>query len=152
MAAALIRGGFRCIHRDLWRPQAAVFSSKPPDRKQPHRSAIKRAKTQPAIDVAELLEQISSQSRPDTAPPAGQELDPVQRLFLEKIREYNNMRRLNEGLLEAEPDYQKHLSEEMAKLQRLHGGGDLSSFPEFTFSEHEGDPESRDPRWQPPTL
>ncbi|KAF3841747.1 hypothetical protein F7725_023698 [Dissostichus mawsoni] len=37
------------------------------------------------------------------------DLDPVQRLFLEKIREYNNM-------------------------HRLYGGGDLSSFPLFSFS------------------
>ncbi len=42
--------------------------------------------------------------------------------------------RLNGGPLEAEPDYKKYLSEETAKLQRLYGGGDLSSFPEFTFT------------------
>uniref|UniRef100_A0A3B5B7B7 ATP synthase peripheral stalk subunit F6, mitochondrial n=1 Tax=Stegastes partitus TaxID=144197 RepID=A0A3B5B7B7_9TELE len=62
------------------------------------------------------------------------DLDPVQRLFLEKIREYKNLRRLNGGLLEEEPDYKKHLSEETAKLQRLYGGGDLTSFPQFTFT------------------
>ncbi|XP_070772400.1 uro-adherence factor A isoform X2 [Enoplosus armatus] len=69
--------------------------------------------------------------------------DPVQRLFLEKIREYDNMRRLNGGPLEAEPDYEKHLSEETAKLQRLYGGGDLSSFPEFTFTEPKLDQDSK---------
>lgn len=46
--------------------------------------------------------------------------------------------RLNGGLLEAEPDYVKYLSEETAKLQRLYGGGDLSSFPEFTFTGERG--------------
>ncbi|XP_042358193.1 transport and Golgi organization protein 1-like [Plectropomus leopardus] len=71
------------------------------------------------------------------------DLDPVQRLFLEKIKEYNNMRRLNGGLLGAEPDYEKYLSEETAKLQRQYGGGDLSSFPEFTFSEPNMDPDSK---------
>ncbi|XP_044069924.1 mucin-5AC-like isoform X2 [Siniperca chuatsi] len=71
------------------------------------------------------------------------DLDPVQRLFLEKIREYDNMRRLNGGLLEAEPDYKKYLSEETAKLQRLYGGGDLSSFPEFTFTEPKMDQDSK---------
>ncbi|XP_051278338.1 uncharacterized protein si:dkey-22n8.3 [Dicentrarchus labrax] len=70
-------------------------------------------------------------------------LDPVQRLFLEKIREYNNMSRLNGGPLEAEPDYEKCLSEETAKLQRLYGGGDLSSFPEFTFTEPKMDQDSK---------
>ncbi|XP_049456701.1 enolase-phosphatase E1 isoform X2 [Epinephelus fuscoguttatus] len=71
------------------------------------------------------------------------ELDPVQRLFLEKIKEYTNMRRLNGGLLEAEPDYKKYLSEETAKLQRLYGGGDLSSFPQFTFNDPDMDQDSK---------
>ncbi|XP_040905224.1 uncharacterized protein LOC121189317 isoform X2 [Toxotes jaculatrix] len=71
------------------------------------------------------------------------DLDPVQRLFLEKIREYNNMRRLSGGQVGAEPDYERYLSEETAKLQRLYGGGDLSSFPEFTFTG-ERDSEARE--------
>ncbi|XP_033933023.1 enolase-phosphatase E1-like [Pseudochaenichthys georgianus] len=73
--------------------------------------------------------------RDEHAPGTHADLDPVQRLFLEKIREYNNMHRLNEE----DPDYDKQLSEERAKLQRLHGGGDLSSFPQFSFSEPEMD-------------
>lgn len=71
------------------------------------------------------------------------DLDPVQRLFLEKIREYTNMHRSNAGFLQAEPDYQKNLSEETAKLQRVYGGGDLSSFPQFTFSDPKLDQESK---------
>ncbi|KAF7651079.1 hypothetical protein LDENG_00114250 [Lucifuga dentata] len=63
------------------------------------------------------------------------DLDPVQRLFLEKIREYNNERRLCGASLEVEPDYERRLSEEVAKLQRLYGGGDLSTFPQFIFTE-----------------
>lgn len=53
--------------------------------------------------------------------------------------------RLNGGPLKAEPEYEKNLSEETAKLQRLYGGGDLSSFPEFTFTgerEREVQPQS----------
>nr|XP_046257936.1 ATP synthase-coupling factor 6, mitochondrial-like isoform X2 [Scatophagus argus] len=148
MAAALFRGRLclRCIHSELcrvvWRPQAAQFSSKPSDRKQPRRTHIKKAKPQPAVDIATLLEHLFSQRRPGTAPPPGKDLDPVQRLFLEKIREYNNLRRLNQGLMEAEPDYVKTMSEETTKLQRLYGGGDLSSFPEFTFTEPEMDQDS----------
>nr|XP_046257935.1 uncharacterized protein LOC124065971 isoform X1 [Scatophagus argus] len=285
MAAALFRGRLclRCIHSELcrvvWRPQAAQFSSKPSDRKQPRRTHIKKAKPQPAVDIATLLEHLFSQRRPGTAPPPGkvrptkvssvstkppttssvgvptsnvppllktepaasnlkqvhsvhkkktptfntnietatepvelktasvlplseknietssfsaasaaeplietttespvepslfpvealkasaavaegpagpvcqeaarantlEDLDPVQRLFLEKIREYNNLRRLNQGLMEAEPDYVKTMSEETTKLQRLYGGGDLSSFPEFTFTEPEMDQDS----------
>lgn len=37
------------------------------------------------------------------------------------------------GLLDAGADYQKTVAEEVAKLQRLYGGGDLESFPEFSF-------------------
>ncbi|XP_029306344.1 uncharacterized protein LOC115020442 isoform X2 [Cottoperca gobio] len=70
------------------------------------------------------------------------DLDPVQRLFLEKIKEYN-MRRLDGGLSEVEPEYEKRLSEETAKLQRLYGGGDVSSFPQFTFSAPEMDQDSK---------
>ncbi|XP_071393169.1 uro-adherence factor A-like [Centroberyx affinis] len=70
-------------------------------------------------------------------------LDPVQRLFLEKIREYNNKQRLCGGTVEAGPDFEKRLSEEKAKLQRLYGGGDLSSFPQFTFTEPKLDQDSK---------
>ncbi|XP_068182903.1 uncharacterized protein [Antennarius striatus] len=67
-------------------------------------------------------------------------VDPVQRLFLEKIREYRT-HSWTEGRLEAELDYQQRLSQETKELQRRHGGGDLSRFPEFTFSE----PRNEDP-------
>ncbi|KAM6997238.1 uncharacterized protein LKV04_005968 [Tautogolabrus adspersus] len=74
MAAALFRRGTglcaRCIHRELcrlvWRPQTALFSSKASDRKEPRRTHIKKAKNQPALDVAKLLEQLYSQRRPGT--------------------------------------------------------------------------------------
>ncbi|KAM7385238.1 hypothetical protein PAMP_001331 [Pampus punctatissimus] len=63
-----------------------------------------------------------------------EDMDPVQKLFLEKLREYN-MRRLSEEPVEVDPDYERSLLEETTKLQRLYGGGDLSSFPQFTFAE-----------------
>lgn len=36
--------------------------------------------------------------------------------------------------MDAGSDYEKALAEEVAKLQRLYGGGDLASFPQFTFT------------------
>uniref|UniRef100_A0A8C1R4B0 ATP synthase-coupling factor 6, mitochondrial n=1 Tax=Cyprinus carpio TaxID=7962 RepID=A0A8C1R4B0_CYPCA len=63
------------------------------------------------------------------------DLDPVQKLFLDKIREYNTKSKAAGGVVEAGPAYQKNLTEEMTKLQRLYGGGDLSSFPQFRFPE-----------------
>lgn len=36
--------------------------------------------------------------------------------------------------MDAGPAYQKNLGEEVIKLQRLYGGGDLNKFPEFKFT------------------
>ncbi|XP_069565417.1 ATP synthase-coupling factor 6, mitochondrial isoform X2 [Brachyistius frenatus] len=89
--------------------------------------------TEAAVDTEEVQEEEEEEEEGTTA------LDPVQRLFLEKIREYNNMQRLKGGPLEAE----KRLSEETEKLQRLYGGGDLRSFPQFTFTEPDLDQSSK---------
>ncbi|XP_056323897.1 uncharacterized protein si:dkey-22n8.3 isoform X2 [Danio aesculapii] len=64
-----------------------------------------------------------------------EQLDPIQRLFLHKIREYSTKSQASAGPVDAGADYEKAFSEELSKLQRLYGGGDLTSFPEFTFSE-----------------
>ncbi|XP_056157402.1 ATP synthase-coupling factor 6, mitochondrial [Lampris incognitus] len=63
------------------------------------------------------------------------DLDPVQKLFLDKIRDYNTKSKAAGGIVDAGPSYQKNLSEEMTKLQRLYGGGDLAKFPDFKFPE-----------------
>ncbi|XP_077050955.1 ATP synthase peripheral stalk subunit F6, mitochondrial [Siphateles boraxobius] len=63
------------------------------------------------------------------------DLDPVQKLFLDKIREYNSKSKSSGGVVEAGPAYQKNLTDEITKLQRLYGGGDLTQFPQFKFPE-----------------
>ncbi|KAK3511001.1 hypothetical protein QTP70_029010, partial [Hemibagrus guttatus] len=63
------------------------------------------------------------------------DLDPVQKLFLDKIREYNVKSKSSGGMVDAGPSYQKNLTEEIGKLQRLYGGGDLTKFPDFKFTE-----------------
>ncbi|XP_015246012.1 ATP synthase-coupling factor 6, mitochondrial [Cyprinodon tularosa] len=63
------------------------------------------------------------------------ELDPVQKLFLDKIRDYNSKSKAAGGIVDAGPAYQKNMSDEVAKLQRLYGGGDLTKFPDFKFPE-----------------
>ncbi|XP_048052368.1 uncharacterized protein si:dkey-22n8.3 isoform X2 [Megalobrama amblycephala] len=63
------------------------------------------------------------------------QLDPIQRLFLDKIREYSTKSQASGGPVDAGPEYEKAFNEELTKLQRLYGGGDLSKFPEFKFSE-----------------
>ncbi|MEE6468137.1 hypothetical protein FKM82_008172 [Ascaphus truei] len=63
------------------------------------------------------------------------ELDPVQKLFVDKIREYNTKSLKAAGPVDAGSEYQKDLAEDIGKLQRLYGGGDLATFPEFKFEE-----------------
>ncbi|CAK6978445.1 hypothetical protein EPR50_G00121690 [Scomber scombrus] len=63
------------------------------------------------------------------------QIDPIQKLFLDSIREYATKSDASGGLVDAGSEYQKALAEEVAKLQRLYGGGDLTSFPEFQFPE-----------------
>ncbi|XP_020511865.1 ATP synthase-coupling factor 6, mitochondrial [Labrus bergylta] len=65
----------------------------------------------------------------------GKDLDPIQKLFLDKIRDYSNKSKSSGGIVEAGPAYQKNLSEEVVKLQRLYGGGDMTKFPEIKFTE-----------------
>ncbi|NXK05348.1 ATP5J factor, partial [Herpetotheres cachinnans] len=61
------------------------------------------------------------------------ELDPVQKLFLDKIREYNTKSKQAGGPVDAGPEFHKDLDESLARLQRTYGGGDLTKFPEFKF-------------------
>uniref|UniRef100_A0A674PQK9 ATP synthase peripheral stalk subunit F6, mitochondrial n=1 Tax=Takifugu rubripes TaxID=31033 RepID=A0A674PQK9_TAKRU len=63
------------------------------------------------------------------------QLDPIQKLFLDSIRRYSTASQTAGGLVDAGSEYERNLAEEVAKLQRLYGGGDLASFPEFKFSE-----------------
>ncbi|KAM6934662.1 ATP synthase-coupling factor 6, mitochondrial [Xenentodon cancila] len=63
------------------------------------------------------------------------QMDPVQKLFLDSIRQYSAKSQAVGGMVDAGSDYEKVLAEEMAKLQRLYGGGDLTSFPDFKFTE-----------------
>uniref|UniRef100_A0A8C5PDF8 ATP synthase-coupling factor 6, mitochondrial n=1 Tax=Leptobrachium leishanense TaxID=445787 RepID=A0A8C5PDF8_9ANUR len=63
------------------------------------------------------------------------ELDPVQKLFVDKIREYNTKSQKVSGPVDAGPEYQKDVSEDISKLQRLYGEGDLTKFPDFKFQE-----------------
>ncbi|NXD71283.1 ATP5J factor, partial [Eolophus roseicapillus] len=61
------------------------------------------------------------------------ELDPVQKLFLDKIREYNTKSKQAGAPVDAGPEFQKEMNESLARLQRAYGGGDLTKFPEFKF-------------------
>uniref|UniRef100_UPI00398F8321 ATP synthase-coupling factor 6, mitochondrial n=1 Tax=Pristiophorus japonicus TaxID=55135 RepID=UPI00398F8321 len=62
-------------------------------------------------------------------------LDPIQKLFVDKIRDYDVKSAKVGGPVDAGAEYQKTMDEEIIKLQRLYGGGDLLKFPDFKFEE-----------------
>ncbi|CAK9296449.1 unnamed protein product [Gordionus sp. m RMFG-2023] len=68
------------------------------------------------------------------------ESDPIQRLFLEKIREYTqNKQKSSKMLYDASPELEKRISDALTKLTNLYSQGqkdkDLDKFPEFTFED-----------------
>ncbi|NP_001279465.1 ATP synthase-coupling factor 6, mitochondrial isoform X1 [Callorhinchus milii] len=62
-------------------------------------------------------------------------VDPIKKLYVDKIREFDSKSKKAGAPADAGPEYQKMMNDEIAKLQRLYGGGDLLAFPEFTFQE-----------------
>ncbi|XP_029305483.1 ATP synthase peripheral stalk subunit F6, mitochondrial [Cottoperca gobio] len=67
------------------------------------------------------------------------DLDPVQKLFLDKIRDYRTRSKSSGGIVDGGADYQKNMSDEETKLQRLFGGGDMNKFPDFKFIDPKAD-------------
>merc|ERR1712131_481455 len=63
------------------------------------------------------------------------DMDPIQKLFLDKIQSYAAKSKATGGLVDAGPGYQKTVGEELTKLERLYGGGDLTKFPNFEFPQ-----------------
>uniref|UniRef100_A0A8C7DEM3 ATP synthase peripheral stalk subunit F6, mitochondrial n=1 Tax=Oncorhynchus kisutch TaxID=8019 RepID=A0A8C7DEM3_ONCKI len=110
MAASLLRivrlGSTKCVQAERWSaPAAAALCTKAGGPKKPKKSS------------------------------SGIQLDPIQKLFLDSIREYSSKSVASGGLVDAGPAYEKNLAEELTKLQRLYGGGDITAFPEFKFTE-----------------
>ncbi|CAG9789538.1 unnamed protein product [Diatraea saccharalis] len=68
--------------------------------------------------------------------------DPIQQLFLDKIREYKQ-KSAGGKLVDPSPAIEKELKTELEKLEKLYGGGsgvDMTSFPTFKFEEPKLDP------------
>ncbi|XP_076799222.1 ATP synthase peripheral stalk subunit F6, mitochondrial isoform X1 [Arvicanthis niloticus] len=93
-----------------------------------------------------------------TAVAFNKELDPVQKLFVDKIREYKSKRqkeftndfayfqspledtrglytRASAGPVDAGPEYQQDLDRELYKLRQMFGKGEMDKFPTFHFED-----------------
>uniref|UniRef100_A0A2K5R7F3 ATP synthase peripheral stalk subunit F6, mitochondrial n=1 Tax=Cebus imitator TaxID=2715852 RepID=A0A2K5R7F3_CEBIM len=71
-----------------------------------------------------------------TAVAFNKELDPIQKLFVDKIREYKSKRQTAGGPVDTGPEYQQDLEREVSKLKQMFGKGDMNTFPTFKFEEH----------------
>ncbi|XP_072929628.1 ATP synthase-coupling factor 6, mitochondrial [Epargyreus clarus] len=73
--------------------------------------------------------------------------DPIQQLFLDKIREYKQ-KSAGGKLVDPSPSIEKELKAELEKLEKMYGGGagtDMTSFPSFKFDEPKLDPIDEQP-------
>ncbi|XP_055470805.1 ATP synthase-coupling factor 6, mitochondrial [Psammomys obesus] len=70
-----------------------------------------------------------------TAVAFNKELDPVQKLFVDKIREYKSKRQTSAGPVDIGPEYQQELDKELYKLKQMFGKGDMNTFPTFKFED-----------------
>ncbi|XP_037011125.1 ATP synthase-coupling factor 6, mitochondrial [Artibeus jamaicensis] len=66
---------------------------------------------------------------------AFKELDPVQKLFVDKIREYKTKRQSSGGPVDTGPEYQQDLERELFKLKQMYGKADMNAFPDFKFED-----------------
>ncbi|XP_038389682.1 LOW QUALITY PROTEIN: ATP synthase-coupling factor 6, mitochondrial-like isoform X1 [Canis lupus familiaris] len=70
-----------------------------------------------------------------TAVAFNKELDPVQKLFVDKIREYRTKRQTSGGPVDTGPESQRDLERELFKLKQMYGKADMNTFPDFKFED-----------------
>ncbi|XP_055986748.1 ATP synthase-coupling factor 6, mitochondrial-like [Sorex fumeus] len=70
-----------------------------------------------------------------TAVAFNKELDPAQKIFVDKIREYKTKRQSSGGPVDTGPEYQQELDQELFKFKQTYGKADMNTFPNFTFEE-----------------
>ncbi|XP_013961751.1 ATP synthase-coupling factor 6, mitochondrial-like [Canis lupus baileyi] len=70
-----------------------------------------------------------------TAVAFNKELDPVQKLFMDKIREYRTKCQTSGGPVDTGPEYQQDLEKELFKLKQMYGKADMNTFPDFKFED-----------------
>ncbi|XP_015334151.1 ATP synthase-coupling factor 6, mitochondrial isoform X2 [Marmota marmota marmota] len=70
-----------------------------------------------------------------TAVAFNKDLDPIQKLFVDKIREYKTKRQASGGPVDTGPEYQQDLERELFKLKQMYGKVDMNTFPNFKFED-----------------
>ncbi|XP_035579597.1 ATP synthase-coupling factor 6, mitochondrial-like [Zalophus californianus] len=70
-----------------------------------------------------------------TAVAFNKELDPVQKLFVDKIREYRTKRQASGGPVDTGREHQQDLERELCKLKQIYGKAARNTFPDFKFED-----------------
>ena len=62
-------------------------------------------------------------------------MDPIQKLFLDKVREYKTKsKKLGEGkLVDVSPQFEQKMHKEIDGMKRRFGSGNMEEFPKFDF-------------------
>ena len=70
--------------------------------------------------------------------------DPIQNLFLQKVKEYGQKKaKAGGGLVDASPEQEKAMKEELARILKQYGGSseaDMIKLPEMKFDQPQFDP------------
>ena len=62
--------------------------------------------------------------------------DPIQQLYLDKVREFYKRKAASpNGIVDATPESQKHLKDELEKISKQYGASATNEFPTFNFTE-----------------
>jgi len=74
----------------------------------------------------------------------GQATDPVQKMFIQSIKEYDQKSKGAGGkLVDPSPETEKELKVELDRIAKIFGGGagvDMTKFPSFNFTDPQLDP------------
>jgi len=77
------------------------------------------------------------------APALQKASDPIQQLFIDKIREYKQKSGGGNKLVDPTPEIERELKQELDKVAKQFGGGegiDMTKFPQFKFADPVIDP------------
>jgi len=74
----------------------------------------------------------------------GQATDPIQKLFIQMVKEYDQKSKAAQGkLVDPNPQIEKDLKSELERVAKIFGGGagtDMTKFPTFNFKDPVYDP------------
>ncbi|XP_053946323.1 ATP synthase-coupling factor 6, mitochondrial [Anastrepha obliqua] len=98
--------------------------------------------SQSILSSARVLRTEARRSIGIIAPALNKVSDPIQQLFLEKVRDYKK-RSSGGKLVDSNPEIERELKNELERVAKQYGGDgkvDMTKFPEFKFPEVKIDP------------